>query len=391
MKNILILLFCLIHVWSAKGKLVDFTLEVDNLENGKSIHDVKYLTQSLRKDKAGNPVQIRVKTSIQQQQVTKVIPIAPKPSITVKVPNREPDFSLLNKPPPIPFFLPKSAANAPRQVSTDPMTEPPDIAIKKLENEATTLKEEVAALKWLAKRKEQEWNSIIELLKKKEETWLKVKRQAELASSDKGFQKLKATLPGSTLGSGTAPQVNFSSPAMPEPPPPVQIMRSSTTSSAVTTVTTNKVAANIVNLPSSGTNPQARKVLVPVSQPLTQQTIQALSAQGLLKSGGVTPDGKRIIVVKKAAGGGTPNIVIPGATSGGITKVVTTSNKPVVSVMTKKNPLCVECQVKTSKFECAGCSKTWYCSKECQEKNWPTHEKKCGIGNTVVKQEVVDD
>ena len=82
---------------------------------------------------------------------------------------------MLNKPPPIPFYLPKSAALVSRSISSDPLNDPPEIALKKLETEATTLKEEVAALKWLAKRKEQEWNNIVELLKKKEETWLKAR------------------------------------------------------------------------------------------------------------------------------------------------------------------------------------------------------------------------
>ena len=42
---------------------------------------------------------------------------------------------------------------------------------------------------------------------------------------------------------------------------------------------------------------------MPVSQPLTAETLQALSSQGLVKSGGMTADGKRIIVVKKSATG----------------------------------------------------------------------------------------
>ena len=41
------------------------------------------------------------------------------------------------------------------------MNDTPHIALSKLENEAKTLKEEVAALKWLAKRKEQEWNRYV--------------------------------------------------------------------------------------------------------------------------------------------------------------------------------------------------------------------------------------
>ena len=354
----------------------------------------------MRKDESGSGIRVK---QVSQMLNRTPIAIAPKP---VPPKEREVDYSMLNKPPPIPFFLPKSAANAPRQVSSDPLNDPPEIAVKKLETEATTLKEEVAALKWLAKRKEQEWNTIIELLKKKEETWLKVKRQAELASSDKGFQKLKATLPSTSLlpsGTNSFPtQV-----VMPEAPPPIQIVRSSSITASSSPKPTN-VMSLIGGTPSPVTSmppaPPGRKVLVPVSQPLTAQAIQALSAQGLLKSGGVTPDGKRIIVVKKSASGaltlpknsGTIVMASGSKTFGGqATKVVMTnaSAAPVTSTSSapKRCPLCVECQIKPSKFECAGCSKTWYCSKECQEKNWPTHEKKCGVNSTVVKQEIIDD
>ena len=68
---------------------------------------------------------------------------------------------MLNKPAPIPFNLPKEASLVPRNVNDDPMNDTPHVALSKLENEAKTLKEEVAALKWLAKRKEQEWNRYV--------------------------------------------------------------------------------------------------------------------------------------------------------------------------------------------------------------------------------------
>ena len=68
---------------------------------------------------------------------------------------------MLNKPAPIPFNLPKEASLVPRNVNDDPMNDTPHVALAKLENEAKTLKEEVAALKWLAKRKEQEWNRYV--------------------------------------------------------------------------------------------------------------------------------------------------------------------------------------------------------------------------------------
>ena len=151
--------------------------------------------KTIRKDDAGSSaiakiaipaIRVKPSTQITSKQVINIAPkpIAPKPAVSEK----PPDFSMLNKPPPIPFYLPKSAALVPRNISIDNVNDPPEIALKRLEKEATTLKEEVAALKWLAKRKEQEWNNIIELLKKKEETWLKVMAFPVVEFSRQGYK-----------------------------------------------------------------------------------------------------------------------------------------------------------------------------------------------------------
>merc|ERR1719350_848928 len=97
---------------------------------------------------------------------------------------------------------------------------------------------------------------------------------------------------------------------MPSPPPPIKVVQpqfsnAGSTMKIISKVTSNS-STNVVNsVPSISNNPnQPKKVLVPVSQPLTAETLQALSNQGLVKSGGMTADGKRIIVVKKSATGG---------------------------------------------------------------------------------------
>ena len=327
---------------------------------------------------------------------------------------------MLNKPPPISFNLPKEAAYANRNVQEDPLNQPPDVALKQLEEEARVLKEEVAALKWLAKRKEQEWNSILGLLKKKEETWLKVKRQAELTMNDSGFQKIKALAGVKSTNDPTPSQVHKAV--------TTNIINNANTSTVVQPMQTLNAANPVVNVTSSVSSSDAaqRKVLIPVSQPLTPQTIQALSTQGLIKSSGMTPDGKRIIVVKKSAGlpsggpvvSGGPIKILPKSSGGqplnvvsnimnnasnqihpivigssGATKVVTANPKTVVTPVTNKSAaapvkavkLCAQCKTKPSKFECGGCSSIWYCSRECQEMNWDTHENECG---TKVKKEI---
>jgi len=413
---------CKIQTMAGNGEVrIKRELEEDPLSLEISI---PVAPKTIRKDDAGTsgPIipAIRVKPAIQitSNQVViapkpnHVVAIAPKPAV------KAPDFSMLNKPPPIPFYLPKSAALVPRNISIDNVNDPPEIALKRLEKEATTLKEEVAALKWLAKRKEQEWNNIIELLKKKEETWLKVKRQAELAATDKAFQKFSTVIPNAGMAMGPLSNAvtgtstassggSFSSPVMPDPPPPIQIFRS--TASNKTSVSSS---APVITLASAaGTGNQPRKVLRPVSQPLTPQAIQQLQSQGLLKSGGMTADGKRIIIMKKPVTGTTMTQKIQSVSSGNtpttfvmaartaststVTKVVmanSSSAMPISATGQKKNPTCQECKTKPSKFECAGCSKMWYCSKDCQEKNWPKHEKECGLTkSTVVKQEIIDE
>ena len=65
---------------------------------------------------------------------------------------------------------------------------------------------------------------------------------------------------------------------------------------------------------------------------------------------------------------------------------------PISATGQKKNPIRQECKTKPSKFEYAGCSKMWYCFKDCQEKNWPQQEKECGLTkSTMVKQEIIDE
>ena len=53
-----------------------------------------------------------------------------------------------------------------------------------LDSEVVRLKEEVRALQWLARRKEQEWDQLIRLLKQKEEQLLKTERSQVLANRD---------------------------------------------------------------------------------------------------------------------------------------------------------------------------------------------------------------
>ena len=320
---------------------------------------------------------------------------------------------MLNKPPPIPFNLPRGATLAPMPKRSE-LADTPEAALKELEKEATALKEEVSALKWLAKRKEQEWNSIVGLLKKKEETWLKVKRQAELAMTDGGqsFDKLK-----SNLASYKDSVFELNAPAPPTVPPlkpPAKTLQIPPNFRPV--VPAQAIAPK-------ATPGQPRKILVPSSQALTPEAIKALTSQGMIQSTGVTPDGKRIIVVKKGSLPGTP-LQIAGAgqqkpktiiqlpknpTPGVPMRIVTNKGPAIITPLPAQGSttgtaskttnggnatkatsgasggsskpskgLCMCCKEKPSKFECAGCYKMWYCSRECQEKDWDDHADNCG-------------
>ena len=196
---------------------------------------------------------------------------------------------------------------------------------------------------------------------------------------------------------------------MPEPPPPIQVIRSTTSkpptlkNSTVVTLPTSAVAGAVSTAASGSAAGGPRKVLIPVSQPLTPQALQALSSQGLIRSSGMTPDGKRIIVVKKSASGGVilprnamtagsaSNTTLVMANPSTVTSTVPLSgSKATVAIGQRKTKVCQECKAKPSKFECSGCSQMWYCSKECQEKNWSKHENECGT-KTIIKTEVIDD
>jgi hypothetical protein len=52
------------------------------------------------------------------------------------------------------------------------------------ENEIKLLREEIRALHWLARRKEQEWDNVIRLLKQKEERLMRSERQYSLGAGD---------------------------------------------------------------------------------------------------------------------------------------------------------------------------------------------------------------
>lgn len=41
--------------------------------------------------------------------------------------------------------------------------------------------------------------------------------------------------------------------------------------------------------------------------------------------------------------------------------------------------LCQGCRKNKAFFMCAGCSKQWYCSKDCQEAAWDLHAESCMV------------
>ena len=95
---------------------------------------------------------------------------------------------------------------------------------------------------------------------------------------------------------------------MPSPPPPITVVRPPANAGSVKIVSKMLApnASKVVNAATGGviSNPGGgpKKMLIPVSQPLTAENLEALRSQGLVKSGGMTADGKRIIIVKKSAG-----------------------------------------------------------------------------------------
>lgn len=228
------------------------------------------------------------------------------------------------------------------------------IASKKLrpslaESEAdiASLEKEVRALQWLARRKEQEWDQAVRLLKQKEEKLIRALRNKSLASLESEPAKLRLSLEAT------------SSPALVQPQPVIvpqqQVML--LPQQPVSRIIAPKVAQ--VVRPAVATSPTVRSSKSPSPASRTTQPQRPLSNNSATSASGDLSEAKFATVLQKA--------------SKNLQKASSQGKKEE-----KKNtPQCQGCGNKKSEFVCAGCSNRWYCSRECQVEDWDEHADEC--------------
>ncbi len=226
-----------------------------------------------------------------------------------------------------------------------------------LERDAARMKEEVEALRWLADKKEAEWDRTVRVLKRKE---------AELAVAEKKQKVAKGEVADKVkdfLQAAGATGV-------------AKIISTTTAPAAVTGPKTIIIKAGsglLGNLPQysgSGQAPVAVRV-VPRSQLLgntsaSSQNIIAVRPPTSTPSS-VTPSAKSILITKGVRPILPKQPVPPNALSSSAGESATDTDVP----------LCQTCHKAKAQFACSACKRRWYCSTKCQLNDWKKHEDKC--------------
>ena len=192
------------------------------------------------------------------------------------------------------------------------------------EVEARRLEEEVRALQWLARRKEQEWEQVVRLLKQKEERLLVCQRSRAmvLAEAEHLVARVAPVVvpQQQVLVLAPAPRARALAPKPPTiAPSPVKTPRPSP---AKTAAVEEKVEVQESKFSS---------VMEKASRNLAKAT------KGKVEEGAKEKEGKTA----------------------------------------KVTPVCQGCGKRKSEFVCAGCSNRWYCSRDCQVDDWDDHADDC--------------
>jgi len=194
------------------------------------------------------------------------------------------------------------------------------------ENEAeiVTLEKEIKALHWLARRKEQEWDQVIRLLKQKEEKLIIAQRNKVLirADSDHLINRFVSSTPV----------------VLPKKP---------------TTVLINSTPTAVLPKPSIGTP------TVTTTTPNSRLTEEKINSA--LQKANVNLEKESVATITTTTKTTTVNNTNSGEEGGG----------------NAATPICQGCKKKKSEFVCAGCSNRWYCSRDCQVEDWDDHADDC--------------
>ena len=203
------------------------------------------------------------------------------------------------------------------------------------EMEVKRLEEEVKALQWLARRKEQEWDQVVRLLKQKEERLLRSQRNKGMALTETEHMVSRMqpvvvpqqqVLLLSTQGGGGRGGTTATRHIAPKPSP----------------------APTLVVKP----RPSPIKVTKPTISPAMMVTEKPVADKDKEES-------KFSAVLEKASRN------LAKATKGKEEELGSGKGKEG-GKKEKVTPACQGCSKKKSEFVCAGCSNRWYCSRECQ-------------------------
>ena len=304
-------------------------------------------------------------------------------------------------------------------------------SVSDAEADVKRLTEEVRALQWLARRKEQEWDQVVRLLKRKEEKLMVADRKKVVAAAAENEIPviMKNVLPPRSAASATPSignAVNGSGVAAVNLP----------TGAATAGTIIIKKPTGAVLAGAAGIGP-GRRILKPVGQ-ITQAQLQAMKSSGKINANQLQSltQGKTVLATAAAtlAPSDQRRTVVSGPTSSKYTKIApkpagfgasgpkivtvqgsstaavvganhvlvsanggSVSAKPApirhtqtsemrseeqreqgkITMSSSSIPPCSFCRAKKSKFVCSYCKEKWYCSRKCQLDDWDAHEDEC--------------
>ena len=204
------------------------------------------------------------------------------------------------------------------------------------ELEILSLEKDIKALQWLARRKEQEWDQIIRLLKQKEEKLMKAQRAKVMIEVEADHLVTKYRAAPAT--------VVLPSPLQPVIVPQQQVLLLPTSKPAQAATTTTRL---IQPKPSGASLMAQARTTVSKSPSPTKLTVTNTNGFG-------EQEAKFSNVMEKANKNLQRSSVSP------------TVERERKEEGKKSPPMCQGCSQKKSEFVCAGCSNRWYCSRECQ-------------------------
>lgn len=231
----------------------------------------------------------------------------------------------------------------------------PELTVE-LEGQVETLNEEVIALKWLLRRKEQEWDQILHLLKCKEEKLAKAERQLVLNSQLAKDFVLNAR--GHLNNSRNEDNAPIS--------PVLVSSRTETIDDLLPKLIDNESLQNqlvnnfpLYSLPSSNT-PSLDEKQGNNSLTDSPSNLSCTSPKSSRTTTKCDENGDQVI---------SSDQVLNGRDSG-LFLTDDSSDSKIVR-------LCHFCKSEEAKFVCFDCSQIPYCSKHCQKSDWEKHYVNC--------------